>query len=70
MTVSLAIVGAGARGAAYGRIAAAEGARVTAVADPDPAAAPPPRPSSASRTTTSSPTGATWPGCPGSPTPR
>ena len=36
MTVTLAIVGAGARGAAYGRLAVAEGARVTAVAEPDP----------------------------------
>ncbi|MBE3010651.1 Gfo/Idh/MocA family oxidoreductase [Microbispora sp. NEAU-D428] len=37
MTVTLAIVGAGARGAAYARIAAAEGtATVVAVADPDP----------------------------------
>ncbi|MCX4787443.1 Gfo/Idh/MocA family oxidoreductase [Streptomyces sp. NBC_01221] len=37
MTVTLAIVGAGARGASYARIAAAEGiAAVTTVADPDP----------------------------------
>ncbi|MYW06653.1 Gfo/Idh/MocA family oxidoreductase [Streptomyces sp. SID3343] len=38
MTVTLAIVGAGARGAGYARIAAAEGlADLAAVADPDPA---------------------------------
>ncbi|WP_031087011.1 Gfo/Idh/MocA family protein [Streptomyces sp. NRRL WC-3549] len=38
MTVTLAIVGAGARGASYARIAVSEGlATVTAVADPDPA---------------------------------
>ncbi|MEV7640974.1 Gfo/Idh/MocA family oxidoreductase [Streptomyces rubiginosohelvolus] len=38
MTVSLAIIGAGSRGASYARLAAAEGtATVTAVADPDPA---------------------------------
>ncbi|WP_436497174.1 Gfo/Idh/MocA family protein [Actinokineospora sp. HUAS TT18] len=36
MTVTLAVVGAGARGAAYARLAAAEGAAVVAVADPDP----------------------------------
>ncbi|MFJ3207139.1 Gfo/Idh/MocA family protein [Streptomyces flaveolus] len=37
MTVTLAIVGAGARGASYARIAASEGiATVVAVADPDP----------------------------------
>ncbi|MFD7716813.1 Gfo/Idh/MocA family protein [Streptomyces sp. NPDC059814] len=37
MTVTLAIVGAGARGASYARIAVSEGlATVTAVADPDP----------------------------------
>ncbi|WP_329021783.1 MULTISPECIES: Gfo/Idh/MocA family oxidoreductase [unclassified Streptomyces] len=37
MTVTLAIVGAGARGASYARIAASQGAAVvTAVADPDP----------------------------------
>src|SRR5688500_11119546 len=38
MTVTLAIVGAGARGTAYARIAAAEGTgKVVAVVDPDPA---------------------------------
>ncbi|MEU4724398.1 Gfo/Idh/MocA family oxidoreductase [Nonomuraea dietziae] len=38
MTVTLAIVGAGARGTAYARIAASEGTgKVVAVADPDPA---------------------------------
>ncbi|MEU4745571.1 Gfo/Idh/MocA family oxidoreductase [Actinosynnema sp. NPDC023658] len=36
MTTTLAVIGAGARGAAYARLAAAEGAAIVAVADPDP----------------------------------
>ena len=37
MTITLAIAGAGARGAAYARLAAADGAKIVAVAEPDPA---------------------------------